>query len=422
MSGRKNVRRKVNAMATIIEPPTTKAGVASRLQRYFGRKSLYIGGAAIALAVGLFVVRDLKTRQAPPPPPALPLVLVTKVITRDVPLYLDEIGNCSANNTVKVEAQVSGQISARHFKEGAQIKKGDLLYNIDPRSYQAALDQAQGALAEARSQQALDEANLKRTQELFAKGVLDAQTRDTAATAVQNDAAKTQAAEAAVKAAQVNLDYCEIRAPIDGRVGAAAVDVGNIVTGSSGGTNGEVLVTMEALDPIYTYFAVAESDLPKVRPFLDKGNLQVETQTPGDPSASRIGRVDFVDNTIQPGAGTLKIRASTPNPDGMFWPVEFVRARLILDKLKDAKLVPQQAVQVSQNGRYVFVLKPDNTVDLRLVRQGQLQADNLVVIHDGLQPGETVVVTGQLALAPGRKVAPQPFQDPKQSPPPAAKG
>jgi multidrug efflux system membrane fusion protein len=408
-------------MATIIEPPTTKAGVASRVQRYFGRKSLYIGGAAIALVIGFLVFRNLTNRQPPPPSPALPVVLVTKVITRDMPLYLDEIGNCSANNTVKVEAQVSGQISARHFKEGAQIKKGNLLYNIDPRPYQAALGQAQGQLAEAQSQQALDEANLKRAQDLFAKGVIDKQDLDLAQTNARNDAAKTQAAEAAVTAAQVNLDFCEIRAPIDGRVGAALVDVGNIVTGSSGGTNGEVMVTIEALDPIYTYFAVAESDLAKVRPFLDKGNLQVQTQAPGDPSASRVGRVDFVDNTIQPGAGTLRMRASTPNPDGMFWPVQFVRARLILETLKDAKLVPQPAVQVSQRGRYVFVVKPDNTVDFRLVRPGQLQEGGLIVITEGLQPGETVVVTGQLALAPGRKVTTQPYQN--QNPPPAtAKG
>jgi multidrug efflux system membrane fusion protein len=406
----------------MIEPRSPTGAVGPQIRHYFGRKSFYIGSAAIALVVGLFVFRSLTGRQAPPPPPALPVVLVTKVITRDVPLYLDEIGNCSANNTVKVEAQVSGQISARHFKEGAQIKKGDLLYNIDPRPYQAALGEAQGQLAEAQSQQALDEANLKRAQDLFAKGAIDKQELDLAETNARNDAAKTQAAQATVAAAQVNLDFCEIRASINGRAGAALVDVGNDVSGGNGGASGEVLVTIEALDPIYTYFAVAESDLPKVRPFLDKGNLQVETKAPGDPSASRMGRVDFVDNTVQPGAGTLKMRASTPNPDGMFWPVEFVRARLILDTLKDAKLVPQPAVQVSQRGRYVFVVKPDNTVDLRLVRQGQLQADGLVVIDDGLQPGETVVVTGQLALAPGRKVAPQPFQNQNQSPAPPGKG
>jgi RND family efflux transporter MFP subunit len=360
-------------------------------------------------------------KKAPPAAPALPAVQVTNVITRDVPLYLDEIGNCSANNTVKVEAQVSGQISVRHFQEGAAVKKGDLLYSIDPRPFQAALGQAQGQLAEARSQQALDETNLKRAQDLFAKGAIDKQDLDLAETTVRNDAAKTQAAEATVAAAQVNLDFCEINAPIDGQAGAALVDIGNVVSGSNGGANGEVLVTIEALDPIYTYFAVAQSDLPKVRPFLDKGNLQVQTQAPGDPSASRTGRVDFVDNTIQPGAGTLRMRASTPNSDRMFWPVQFVRARLILDTLPEAKLVPQQAVQISQRGPYVFVLNRDNAVDLRPVKPGQPQEGGLVVIEEGLQADETVVVTGQLALAPGRKVAPQPFDAPNQPPPSVVK-
>lgn len=404
-------------MAMLIDLRSESPGGVPPTQRRFGRKWLSIGGAIVLVAC-LLLYRGYRNRPAPSPPAPLPIVLVTKVTTRDVPLYLDEIGNCSANNTVKVEAQVSGQISARHFKEGAQVKKGDLLYNIDPRTYQAALGEAQGQLAEAQSQQKLDEANLKRSQDLFAKGAIDKQDLDLATTNVSNDAAKTQAAQAAVTAAQVNLDFCEIRAPIAGRAGSAQVDVGNIVTGSNGGANGQVLMTIEALDPIYTYFAVAESDLARVRPFLDKGNLQVQTQAPGDPSASRIGRVDFVDNTIQPGAGTLRMRASTSNADGMFWPVQFVRVRLILETLTNAKLVPQQAVQVSQRGRYVFLVKPDNTVDLRIVRPGQLQEGDLIVIKDGLQPGETVVVTGQLALAPGRKVTTQPFQN--QNPPPAA--
>jgi multidrug efflux system membrane fusion protein len=401
-------------MTSLVELRSYAHEVVPHIHRPFGRKWVYIGGGGVALIVAFLFFRSLTSRPAPPAPPVPPVVQVTKVITRDVPLYLDEIGNMSANNTVKVEAQVSGQIVTRHFQEGAQIKKGDLLYNIDPRTYQAALGQAQGQLAQMRSQQSLDEVNLKRSQDLFAKGAIDKQDLDLATTTVQNDAAKTQAAEAMVTAAQVNLDFCEIRAPIDGRAGAALVDVGNIVTGSNGGGSGETLVTIAALDPIYTYFAVAQSDLPKVRPFLDKGNLQVQTQAPGDAKASRVGQVDFVDNTIQPGAGTLRMRASTPNADGMFWPVQFVRARLILDTVKDAKLVPAQAVQISQRGPYVFVVKPDGTVDLRLVKQGQPQEGGMVAVDEGLQPGETLVVTGQLALAPGRKVTPQPFDNQNQ--------
>ncbi|MFN2622013.1 MAG: efflux RND transporter periplasmic adaptor subunit [Chthoniobacterales bacterium] len=349
-----------------------------------------------------------KTATAPPPPPQ---VAVAQVVTRDVPVYLDEIGNCTANATVQVQAQVSGQISGRHFQDGANVKKGDLLFSIDARPYQAVLDQAQGQLAQARSQQALDEANLNRAQGLFTQGAIARQDFETAQATAKNDEAKTKSAEAAVTAAQISLDFCEIHSPIDGRAGQRLVDVGNVVSGGNAGTGGAVLLTIEALDPIYTNFAVAQSDLPKLRPFLEKNNLQVQTAAPGDPSAARVGRVDFVDNTIQPGAGTLKMRASTPNQDGIFWPVQFVRARLILDTLKDAKLVPQQAIQISQRGSYVFVLHPDNSVEMRLVRPGQSQDGGLVVIEDGLQADEAVVVTGQLALAPGTKVVPRPFQN-----------
>jgi multidrug efflux system membrane fusion protein len=396
--------------------------MAPQLQRRFGRKRLHIGVAATALVLGgLFLFRGFANREAPPPPPPPQAVVATKVITRDVPLYLDEIGNCTAYATVQVQAQVSGQIAARHFIDGAELKKGDLLFSIDPRPFQAVLGQAQAALAQARSQQQLDETNLKRSQDLFSKGAIDQQDLDVAVTTVKNDVGKTQGAEAAVAAAQLNLDYCQIVSPIDGRAGERLVDVGNIVAGGNGGV-GAVLLTIESLDPIYTDFAVAESDLAKVRPYLGKTNLKVQTQAPGDPAASRLGDLTFVDNTVQPGAGTVKMRATTPNPDRVFWPMEFVRVRMILDTLKDAKLVPAEAVQISQRGPYVFVVAPDNSVAIRLVRPGQPEDGGMVVIQDNLQPEETVVVSGQLALAPGVKVAPQPYQNPSQPQPSGSPG
>lgn len=404
-------------MAPLAELNLATHQTVAQLHWRFGRKHLYIGAGAIALLLGLFLVRGFTSREPPPPPPPRRTVVVTKVITRDAPLYLDEIGNCTAHESVQVQAQVSGQINALHFEDGADVKKGDLLFSIDPRPYQAALGQAQAALAQARSQQELDETNRKRSQDLFAKGAADRQDLDLAVTTVQNDAGKTQGAEAAVAAAQVNLDFCEILSPIDGRAGVRLVDVGNVVAGGNGGGGGAVLLTIESLDPIYTDFAVSESDLAKVRPYLGTPNLKVQTQAPGDPNASRLGDLTFVDNTIQPGAGTLKMRATTPNPDRMFWPVEFVRVRLILDTLKDAKVVPAQAVQISQRGPYVFVVAPDNSVAMRPVKPGQPQDGGMVVIEDGLQPEETVVVTGQLALAPGIKVAPQPYHNPSQPQP-----
>jgi len=170
-----------------------------------------------------------------------------------------------------------------------------------------------------------------------------------------------------------------------------------------------VLLTIQGLDPIYTDFTVAETDLGLVRKYLGGPNIKVETWSPDENIPRRTGDLYFIDTAVQPGSGTVKARAVTPNPDRALWPSEFVRVRFILDTIKDAKLVPSQAVQISQRGPFIFVLKPDNTVDLRPVKPGQRQDGDLTVVESGVQPGETVVVTGQLALAPGSKVDPKPY-------------
>lgn len=325
-------------------------------------------------------------------PPRRP-VLVAQVITKDVPLYLDEIGTCSAYETVQVQAQVNGQIIGRHFQDGADVKQGDLLFTIDPRPYQAALEQAQ-------AQAALDQATLKRQIDLRAKNVTAPQDLDTA----QANARKSEGAAAA---AQVNLDFCYIKSPINGRIGLRNVDVGNLV-----GPSSPPLVMIQGMDPIYTDFTVAESDLPQVRRYLGGPNVKVQTELPDGSIAPRLGDLYFIDNSVQPGAGTVKARAVTPNPDRALWPSQFVRVRFILDILRGAELVPSQAVQISQNGPFVFVVKADNTVDMRPVKPGQHQDGDLVVVEEGLKAGETVVVTGQLALAPGAKVDPKPYNVP----------
>jgi multidrug efflux system membrane fusion protein len=326
-------------------------------------------------------------------PPARP-VLVAKVITKDAPIYLDEIGTCAAYETVQVQAQVSGKIIERQFQDGSDVKKGDPLFTIDPRPYQAVLDQAN-------AQAALDQATLKRQEDLRARKVIAQQDYDIAV-------ANAQKSKGAAEAAQVNLDYCYIKSPINGRAGLRQVDVGNVVTGIAG-TGGAVLLTIQGLDPIYTDFTVAETDLGLVRKYLGGPNIKVETWSPDENIPRRTGDLYFIDTAVQPGSGTVKARAVTPNPDRALWPSEFVRVRFILDTIKDAKLVPSQAVQISQRGPFIFVLKPDNTVDLRPVKPGQRQDGDLTVVESGVQPGETVVVTGQLALAPGSKVDPKPY-------------
>ena len=336
------------------------------------------------------------------PPPRL--VLTAPVVVRDSPLYLDEIGTCVAQETVSVQAQVSGQIIKRHFADGADVKTGDLLFTIDPRSYQAALDQAKGQLAQNRAQLNLDKINLQRVVDLQAKKVVSPQDLDTAKTNVSTDEAKIESSEATVAAAQVNLDYCSIKSPIDGRAGLRQVDAGNVVMA---GSSSAVLLVIQKLDPIYTDLTVSESDLPQVRKYLAGGQIQVETDLPDDNAPPRSGKLYFIDNAVQPGAGTVKLRGITENSDHLLWPGAFARVRLILDTIKDARLVPTQAVQISQRGPYVFVVKQDNTLEQRPVQPGQRQGD-LTVITQGLQPGENVVTSGQLALAPGMPVKPQP--------------
>lgn len=322
-------------------------------------------------------------------PPTRP-VAVAKVATKDVPVYLDEIGTCAAYETVQVQAQVSGVIMARHFQDGSEVKKGDPLFTIDPRPYQAALDQA-------KAQASLDQATLKRQEDLRARKVISPQDYDIAV-------ANAQKSQAAAEAAQVNFDYCFIKSPINGRIGLRNVDVGNLVGPSTG-----ALVTIQGLDPIYTDFTVAENDLPLVRKYLGGSNVKVETYLADGSITPRTGDLYFIDKAVQPGSGTVRVRGVTPNPARALWPSEFVRVRFILDILKDATLVPTQAVQVSQSGPFVFVVKSDNTVELRPVTPGQRQQGDLTVIESGVKPDETVVVTGQLALSPGAKIAPQPY-------------
>jgi multidrug efflux system membrane fusion protein len=327
---------------------------------------------------------------------------VAKVIQKDAPLYLDEIGTCTAIETVQVQAQVSGQITSRNFQDGADVKKGDVLFTIDPKPFQALLDQAQGQLAQAKSQLVLDQITLKRQQDLRARGVNSPQDMDLAQGTVNNDEAKVKSAEGAVASAQWNVDNCNVRSPIDGRAGLRLVDVGNMVSSGSGGS-GAVLVTIQGIDPIYTDFTIAEPDIPLVRKYLGGPNVKVMTDAEDDSMPSREGTLSFIDNALQSGSGTVKARGVTPNPDRALWPSQFVHVRLILDVLKDAKLVPSGAVQIGQNGPYIFVVKPDSTLDLRQVKPGQRQGD-LTVITEGVKTGETVVVAGQLQLAPGTKV------------------
>lgn len=375
-------------MTTMAKANVLTREAVGKLEHRFGRKRLYWGGGLIVLVALALTLRSIANRPKQSAPPGPKPVTTAKVITQDVPLYLDEIGTTAAYETVQIQAQVSGQIIAREFKDGADVKKGDLLFRIDPKPYEAALANAQADLA-------LNQANLKRQTELRVKNVTAGQDYD-------NAQANAQRSDAAVAAAQVNLDRCYIKSPIDGRAGLRNVDIGNVV-----GPAGTVpLLTIMGMDPIYTDFTVAENDLALVRRYLNNANLKVVTDADGDNVEPRQGKLYFIDNAVQPGAGTVKLRGETPNSDRALWPSQFVKVQLILDILKEAKLVPGSAVQIGQNGPYVFIVKSDSTLELRQVKPGQSQGD-LTVITDGVQAGETVITSGQLQLSPGMKVNPR---------------
>jgi multidrug efflux system membrane fusion protein len=330
-----------------------------------------------------------------PPAP----VTVATAITRDVPIYLDAIGKTVARAVVTIKPQVSGRIVKIQFTDGADVKVGELLFTIDPRPYQAQLNAAKANLAQARAQLELAKINFDRVASITDPRAVSRQDYDTKKNAVAVAEAQVAQSEAAVETAQVNLDYCTIRSPIDGRTGQRLVDLGNVVTADN-----TPLVVIQRLDPIYADFTITESDLTAVQRNMAQGTLKVEVSLPDDPGSSREGKLTFLDNSVQETSGTVKLRGTIANGDHRFWPGRFVNIRLILSMDRGAILVPADAPEISATGPFVYVVNKDSTAELRPVELGQRQGD-LVVVRKGVRSGERVVVTGQLRVTPGGKVS-----------------
>ncbi len=300
---------------------------------------------------------------------------------------------------VTIQPQVAGQITEIHFTDGAEIKKGDPLFTIDPRPYQAQLDQAQANLVQAKVSLDFAKLELSRVEAFFKSRAISQEDYDTKKNAVEVGLAQVQAAEAAIEIAKLNLEYCEIRSPIDGRAGQRLVDVGNIVK-----ANEANLLLIQRLDPIYADFTITESELANVRRHMAAGTLTVEVRLPDEPEGKHEGDLTFLDNAVKEGSGTVNLRATLPNADRHFWPGQFVRVQLVLNTQKDAVLIPAEAIQIGQRGSFVYVVKDDGTADMRPVTLGQRQND-LIVVDQGVQAGEEVITSGQMAVAPGGKVA-----------------
>jgi len=355
----------------------------------------------LVLLLALAAVLPACKKAAPPAVRPPRPVIVAPAVARDVPLYIDAIGRCVAYEFVTIRPQVSGPVTAIHFTEGTDVKKGDRLFTIDPRPFQATYNAALARYTQEKAKAAFDSAQLNRNQKLSERQVVSPQDLDSARSAEQASQAGLDATRADAETARINLDYCTIVSPVSGRAGKHLVDVGNIVTANQ--TN---MLEIQRQQPLYVEFTIPENLLPRVREFLAKGSLAVEAHLPDDAANRRVGQLNFLDSGVKAASGTVLLRGVFENADRFFWPGQFVQVRILLDTLRAAVLIPAEAVQTGADQPFVFVLQPDNTVAQRSVTTGQLQGRE-IVIAEGLQPGEQVVVTGQLGLSKGALVKPQ---------------
>ena len=366
------------------DPRETRRPASSFLLGAVGLAALWLAGCGD---------KSQANFERPPAP-----VAVATALAQTVPVYIDAVGKIAAREVVSIQPQVSGRLVKIHFNDGADVKVGDLLFTIDPRPYQAQLKEAEANLAQAEAALSLAKVNFARVESVSDPRAVSRQDYDTKRIAVETAEAQVKQQRAAVDSARLNLEYCNIRSPINGRAGQRNVDVGNVVTANTGS-----LLVIQRLDPVYADFTITENDLTAVQRQMANHTLRVEVRLPDDGAKPREGKLTFVDNAVQDGTGTVKLRATIANGDRQFWPGRFAKVRLILSTLPDAVLVPAEAPQLSAKGSFVYVVKQDGTAELRQVKVGQRQGE-MVVIQEGVKAGERVVVKGQLGVTPGGKV------------------
>ena len=362
----------------------------------------------VALYFGLLGLASCGKKSVPEAPPS-PVTFATAK-AENVPLTIDTFGNSVTIADVTLQAQVGGTLLRYAVAEGAMVKKGDLVAEIDPAPYQAAVQEAQGSLDSAKAQLANAQVTLQRQQELYKTKTIDLADLQTAEANQLQAQGAVSTAEGQLASAKINLGYCTIVSPIDGKTGIFQADAGNLVT-----ANTTKLIDIQTIDPIYVEFTISENDFNRVREYFASGELSVEVNVPGAPDKKVSGTLTFIDNSIASSTGTLTLRATFSNKDAILWPGLFVNVQLILTVLQNAVVLPSQCVMVGQQGPYVFLLKPDNTVAISQVQLGQRRAD-FTVISGGVKTGENVVTAGQLGLADGKKVSPVPYQPPPPLP------
>jgi len=351
----------------------------------------------IAILLTLTALLPACSKGKTPPPRVVPVTAET-ADKKDIPIQLRAIGNVEAYNTVSIKAQVNGEIAAVFFREGEDVKKGSMLFRIDPRPFEAAMRQAGSALARDRAQSKNAAAEAKRYQALAEKGFVSLQEYDNVRTNADALDAVVKADEAAVENAQVQLEYTTIIAPIDGRTGSIAVQKGNIVK-----ANDVPLVTINQVAPIFVSFTIPEQSLSEIKKYNERGELKVEAILPGDEKRPVSGQLTFIDNAVDRTTGTIRLKGTFDNHDRRLWPGQFVDVFLTLTVEPGVVVVSSQAVQTGQQGQYVYVIKDDMSTELRVVTVERM-FENKAVIAKGIAAGEKVVTDGQLRLVPGAKV------------------
>jgi multidrug efflux system membrane fusion protein len=354
---------------------------------------------AVALVLSALVVGCSRDK-ASPTAAAVP-VLVAQAFTTNVPVQIDPppVGHVRALSTVTVHSEIQGMLSEIHFKEGQEVKRGDLLFMLDPRPWEAALNQAQANLQRDSGQLEYAKANFARDQKLLDAKIISQDQIDTDRASLDAATGTVAADHAAITNAQLNLDYCQIRAPMDGRTGALQAYVGNVVKAPD-----DVLLTINEIHPIYVVFAVPEQYLPQIRQEMAERPLKVSVSYQNMAGPPPQGVLTFSDNSVDETTGTILLKATFSNDDRALWPGQFVTVSLTLSELTNAVVVPSQAVQTGQNGQFIYVVKPDQTVEERTVVTG-ITSQNDTVVSSGLKVGETVVTDGQLRLEPGVAVS-----------------
>jgi multidrug efflux system membrane fusion protein len=368
-------------------------------------KRLVFAAALVAVlaaaGLGTYFVSDGRAKEgkgAGKGPPAVP-VNVAPAQQQTVPVRLQGIGNVEAYQTVAIKARVDGQIMEVKFREGDPVTKGEVLFRIDPRPYQAALRQAEAnAMRDAAARdQARSQA--KRYQELLDKNFISKEAFAQIRTNAETAEAVASASRAALENARLNLEYCTITSPLDGYVGKVLLQAGNLVKAN----DVNALAVINQVKPIYVNFSVPEQSLPDVRKYMAAGPLVVEV-VPPDPTVPRVnGQLIFIDNAVDPTTGTIKLRARFDNVEAALWPGQFVNVSLRLYEQVDAITVPSTAVQTGPEGQYVYVVGPDSLVDIRKVTVQRADAER-AIIATGLAKGEQVVTRGQLRLGPKTRV------------------